>query len=61
MYIVRFCRADGRPDEEYFYNSLPDANRHFSLFHEDDSGLYCTIDLVVCNKTGERIIHRLTF
>lgn len=40
MYIVRFVRKDGKADEEYYYQSLNDAEYHFHLFDNDDSGLY---------------------
>lgn len=40
MFIVRFVRRDGKPDEEYYYHSLGDAEYHFNLFRSDDSGLY---------------------
>jgi len=43
MYIVRFFRADGQPDEEYYYQRKEDANIHFDLFKVDDSGLYSKI------------------
>ena len=43
MYIVRFVRVDGQSDEEYYYQSVEDANIHFDLFREDDSGLYKNI------------------
>lgn len=46
MYIVRFVRADGRPNENYYYHNLKDAIFHFTLFKEDDSGLYLKIELI---------------
>ena len=39
-YIVQFQRKDGQPDEEYIYPNKDDAERHFRLFRNDDSGLY---------------------
>ena len=45
MYIVRFVRQDGKPDEEYYYRSLEDAEYHFHLFDADDSGLYRRISI----------------
>ncbi len=45
MYVVRFVRKDGQPDEEYYYNCLKDAQFHFNLFKDDDSGLYKNISL----------------
>ena len=43
MYTVTFIRADLKPDEIYYYQSESDARFHFSLFHDDDSGLYRSI------------------
>ncbi len=45
MYLVRFIRKDRQPNEEYFYNSLKDAEYHLSLFLDDDSDLYDRIEL----------------
>ena len=46
MYCVIFHRADGKPNEEYWYGSIDGAKQHLSLFRDDDSGLYSRIDLV---------------
>ena len=46
MYIVRFVRADGKPDEEYFYHREEDARYHVSLSKEDNSGLYTKVELL---------------
>lgn len=46
MYLVRFIRKDRQPNEEYYYNALKDAEYHFSLFADDDSGLYKRIELI---------------
>ena len=35
--MVRFVRKDGKPDEEYYYQSRKDAEYHFHLFDNDDS------------------------
>ena len=40
MYMVRFVRRDGKPDEEYYYQSFEEAENHFHLFDNDNSGLY---------------------
>ncbi len=40
LWIVRFVRKDGKPDEEYFYHSQSEAEYHRDLFQNDDSGLY---------------------
>ena len=44
-YIVRFIRADRGPDEEYYYPRETDAIAHYNLFLDDDSGLYCRIEI----------------
>ncbi len=46
MYIVRFVRVDSNPDEEYQYHNESAAMYHFSLFEDDDSGLYSLIEVV---------------
>lgn len=51
MYITRFVRSDGYPDEEYQYNCETEAMYHFSLFEEDDSNLYSLIEVVkICGS-----------
>ena len=52
MYVVRFCRKDGQPSEEYLYQGMVDAMYHFSLFEEDDSGLYSCIEVAeICENS----------
>lgn len=46
MYVVKFIRNDGNPPEEYYYRDIEDAIFHFSLFENDDSGLYSSIAVV---------------
>lgn len=45
LWIVRFVRKDGKPDEEYYYRSLAEAEYHKNLFLNDDSGLYERIEI----------------
>lgn len=45
MFVVRFIRNDGKPDEEYYYKSREDAEYHVSLFADDDSGLYESVEI----------------
>ena len=45
-YITRFVRADGQPDEEYFFHTADSAREHLDLFADDDSGLYSRIEVV---------------
>ena len=53
MYIVRFVRVDGQPKEEYFYHKENDALYHFSLFEDDDSELYNSVEVVKIHKNKE--------
>lgn len=46
MWIVRFIRRDGKPDEEYYYRTHWEAEAHKALFQEDDSELYETIEII---------------
>lgn len=46
MFVVRFVRKDGKPDEEYYYHTLQDAEAHKRLFDDDDSDLYERIEIV---------------
>ena len=50
-YIVRFIRADEKPNEDYYYNTIDEARSHYNLFVADDSALYSKI--VITNDTGE--------
>ena len=56
MYIVRFVRQDGKPDEEYYYRSLEDAEYHFHLFDADDSGLYKSIEIESLLKNAVNLV-----
>ena len=56
-YIVRFIRADDMPDEEYYYLTFDEAKKHYSLFLDDDSGLYQKIQIIDINdKLYEEMI-----
>ena len=57
MYSVTFVRADLKPDEVYYYQNEADARYHFSLFHDDDSGLYRSILL----KKDEQLMYATEF
>ena len=46
LWIVRFVRKDGKPDEEYFYHSQSEAEYHRDLFQNNDSGLYERIEII---------------
>lgn len=56
MYLVRFIRMDGGPDEEYYYRTAELARHHFSLFREDDSGLYTRIELICREEAADHWI-----
>lgn len=36
----------GRPDEEYYYHTLQEAETHKKLFDDDDSDLYERIEII---------------
>lgn len=59
-YIVRFIRRDKRPNEEYYYNGIDEAEYHLNLFREDDSLLYERIELVSI-VPKEKIIEAIRF
>ena len=46
MFIVRFVRKDGKPDEEYYYHTLQEAEAHKKLFDDDDSDPYERIEII---------------
>ena len=49
LWIVKFVRKDGKPDEEYYYHSIAKAEYHRDLFLNDDSGLYEKIEIGLVN------------
>lgn len=53
-WLVRFVRKDGKPDEEYYYNTKEEAEYHRNLFQDDDSGLYEKIEIISNGATKER-------
>ena len=57
-YVVRFIRRDSEPQEEYYYNALPDARYHFDLFKDDDSGLYQSVELITLDPE-EKILQAI--
>ena len=60
MYVVKFIRLDGKPNEEYFYWDEPSAYYHFSLFNEND-GIYSCITVSFWHEDREVIIHAIDF
>ena len=61
MYMVRFIRQDGQPNEEYFYNNQLDAEHHLNLFRNDDSNLYDRIELLRIENVRETMIEAIQF
>ena len=61
IFVVRFVRKDGKPDEEYYYQALDPAVSHFKLFDNDDSGLYKKTLLLVNDGTVRHTIDRHEF
>ena len=46
LWIVRFVRKNGKPDEEYYYRSLAQVEHHKNQFLNDDSRLYERIEII---------------
>ncbi len=61
MYLLRFVRRDQQPNEEYFYNNQQDAEYHMNLFRDDDSDLYCRIELLEVEGPMETVIENIRF
>lgn len=61
LYIVKFCRKDYLPDEEYAYYDKSDAERHLRFFANDDSGLYRKISLIQSTRYTEKELQVLLF
>lgn len=59
LWIVRFVRNDGKPDEEYYYRSLAEAEYHRDLFLNDASGLYERIEII--NEPTKEVTMELNF
>ena len=59
LWIVRFVRKDGKPDEEYYYRSLAEAEYHRDLFLNDVSGLYERIEII--NEPTKEVTMELNF
>ena len=55
LWIVRFVCKDGKPDEEYYYRSLAEAEHHKNLFLNDDSGLYERIEIISATSVGRTL------
>ena len=55
MFIVRFVRVDGKPNEEYYYQALEDAKYHYSLFENDNSDLYEEVELCQIGEDADTI------
>ena len=59
LWIVRFVRKDGKPDEEYYYRSIAEAEYHRDLFLNDVSGLYERIEII--NEPTKEVTMELNF
>lgn len=55
MFITRFIRTDEKLEENYYYQTFEEAERHLYLFDNDDSGLYRNIS-VLDDKEGKVLI-----
>lgn len=59
MFLTKFVRKDGKPDEEYYYHSASEATDHLSLFLDDDSNLYGSI--VASDEKENKVLQILLF
>ena len=59
LWIVRFVRKVGKPDEEYYYRSIAEAEYHRDLFLNDVSGLYERIEII--NEPTKEVTMELNF
>ena len=55
MFIVRFVRKDGHPNEDYYYHLARDALEHFLLFENDDSNLYKEVSAIMEKREDSHI------
>lgn len=46
MFVTRFIRSDGKPHEDFVYDTKEAAHAHLKLFENDDSGLYRNISVI---------------
>ena len=61
LYIVKFYRRDCLQTEEYTYYDKIDAENHFRIFINDDSGLYRKISLIQCLGNNDKELQVLNF
>ncbi len=52
MWVVRFIRKDGKPDEEYFYPTFSDAEYHRRLLRMILLTFMKELKLLSCEKNG---------
>lgn len=50
MFIVRFVRKDGRPDEEYYYHTLRFLYKGIIIKHNKTEPTYTKTSLFLCEK-----------
>lgn len=55
MFIVRFVRNDGFPNEDYYYACLKDAEYHYNLYEGDTSQLYSVLQLLETDSDKEKV------
>ena len=60
-YIVQFVRRDWQPNEEYIYYTREEAEQHFRLFRNDDSGLYKEICLLSWIGDDTTLLQKIEF
>ena len=50
LWIVRFVRKDGKPDEEYYYRSLRFLYKGIIIKHNKTEPTYTKTSLFLCEK-----------
>ena len=45
-FVTRFYRRDGKPREDYYYQTEEEAIHHLNLFKDDDSEYYDLIEVI---------------
>lgn len=58
MYVVKFIRSDGAPNEEYWWNTYDEASHHMSLFNTSDRDMYKEIILFEIDGNDAIVVKR---
>ena len=61
IFLDRFVRKGGKPDEDYLYRVLSDAIKHFELFFGDNSDMHKMILLFEWEGKKTKILDKCQF